>query len=255
MGALKLPLEQAVTKRLREEKLLSAPPALSLREGLGQAGFAASLGGLRSLVASITVLQTVDAFENVDWGKVDGLYRIATQLQPRYAPYWVQAAEHMAFDAASSYRFDQNRRYALSEELFENHVRRGIEIMREGLRFNPDSARLWTRLGDIYSQRSGRSVIPGDRHAPLTGDPANAAECYLKGSELGALPIYERLGAYELVKAGDSGSLERARVILMRHYQRGHKPFRVIKDLKIIEEKLQVPPAQRIQDQLPKPGR
>jgi hypothetical protein len=191
----------------------------------------------------------------VDWGKVDGLYRIATQLQPRYVPYWVQAAEHMAFDAASSYRFDEKRRYTVSEQLFENHVRRGIEIMREGLKFNPESARLWTRLGDIYSQRAGQSVIPGDRHALLTGDPANAAECYLKGSALGALPIYERLGAYELVKTGDKASLERAREILLRHYQRGYKPFRVIKDLKMIEERLQVPPAQRIPDLMPQAGR
>lgn len=251
LGAVKIPLESAATRSLRGSGLLNPPPDIGLRESLGQTGFAASLGGLRSLVASITVLQAVGAFEDVDWGRLDSLYTLATRLQPRYPAYWVQGAEHMAFDAASFYRFDQRRNYAISEELFETHVRRGIEILREGLRHNPDSARLWTRLGEIYSQRAGKPATPGDRLGPLTGDPANAADCYLRGREKGALLIYERLGAYELVKAGDPASLRRAYEIILRHYRLGQRTPRVIQELKRLEENLNVPAPDRIPDALP----
>ena len=255
LGVMKIPLESAATRSLRGSGLLEPPPDIGLRESLGQVGFAASLGGLRSLVASITVLQAVEAFEDVDWGRLDSLYTLATRLQPRYPAYWVQAAEHMAFDAASSYRFDQRRSYAISEELFEAHVRRGIEILREGLRHNPDSPRLWTRLGEIYSQRAGKPLRPGDRLGPLTGDPANAAECYLRGREKGGLLIYERLGAYELVKLGDPASLTRAYEIIFRHYRLGQRTPRVIQELKALEEKLNIPAPGRIPDSLPPAAR
>ena len=61
LGAVKLPVEEAATCHLREAKLLTKPISISLRESLGQASFAASLGGLRSLVASITYLRVKNA--------------------------------------------------------------------------------------------------------------------------------------------------------------------------------------------------
>ena len=97
-GIAKLPLEQRLSDDLHAKALLEEPVGIDMRENLGQMGFAASLGGLRSLVASITYLQAYSAFEDVDWGKVDSLMTITTRLQPREAIYWDDAAWHQAWN-------------------------------------------------------------------------------------------------------------------------------------------------------------
>ncbi|MEI6537295.1 MAG: hypothetical protein WCN98_18275, partial [Verrucomicrobiaceae bacterium] len=102
-GMAKLPLEQRLSDDLHAKSLLEDPVGVDMRESLGQMGFAASLGGLRSLVASITYLQAYSAFEDVDWGKVDSLMTMTTRLQPREPTYWDEASWHQAWNAASHY--------------------------------------------------------------------------------------------------------------------------------------------------------
>lgn len=228
LGAAKLPLEDRVTQALRRQDLLSPPLDLSLRESAGQMGFAASLGGLRSLVASITYLQAYVEFENVNWAKVDSLFQLTTRLQPRTTAYWDEASWHMAYNAATSYLLNKNMTNAVRGRLFQESVQRGIQILEEGLKFMPDNPRLWTRLGDIYSRR--------------TYEPLKAGECYLKGFQHGALPIYERLGAYEFAKTDDPAALRRALKILQNAYDRNVRTPGVMTNLKTVREKLNLPP-------------
>lgn len=228
LGAAKLPLEDRVTQALRQQDLLSQPLDLSLRESAGQMGFAAALGGLRSLVASITYLQAYVEFENVNWAKVDSLFQLTTRLQPHTTAYWDEASWHMAYNAATSYLLNKNMTNAVRGKLFQESVHRGIQILEEGLKFMPENPRLWTRLGDIYSRR--------------TYEPLKAGECYLKGFQYGALPVYERLGAYEFAKTENPAALQRALNILQNAYDKNIRTPGVMTNLKTVREKLKMPP-------------
>ena len=53
LGAIKLPLEDRVTRDLRAQRLLHEPVSASALESLGQSGLAAVLGRGRGLVAGI----------------------------------------------------------------------------------------------------------------------------------------------------------------------------------------------------------
>ena len=250
LGLAKLPLEEATTQHLRDRQLLSRPIDLSLRENLGQMGFAASLGGLRSLVASVTYLQAYSAFENVDWGKVDSLFQLTTRLQPGYAKYWEEAAWHMAYNAASNYLYHSNKPRAIRHQLTREHVQRGIDILDEGLRYSPKSGILWAKLGEIYARRGLNPLT--EQFEEL--DSQKAGDCYLAAAENGALQVYERLGAYELVKTHDVRSHRRAYEVLLKNYQAGKKTPALIHNVKLLEERLSIPAAQRIPEADSMPG-
>lgn len=250
LGLVKLPLEEAVTHSLRERKLLSTPVDLGMRENMGQMAFAASLGGLRSLVASITYLQAFSAFENVDWAKVDSLFQLTTRLQPGFAQYWEEASWHMAYNAASGYLYDQKIRPAIRRQLARDHVKRGMDILEEGLKYSPDEPKLWVALGAIYERRGLNPLT--DTFGEI--DPKKAGECYLRGYKNGALKVYERLGAYQLVKAGDEESLRTAFEVLKGNYKQGYRTPSLIHNIKQLEDRFQVPASERIPDPEPRPA-
>ncbi len=264
LGLVKLPLEQRLTHTLRSHDVLSPPTDLGLRENLGQMSFAASLGGLRSLVASVVYLQAFAAWEDVDWGKVDSLMSIATRLQPKFDAYWDDAANYMGYDAASYYRYDESRPTLYRNQLYRQHVQRGLEILQQGLRVLPDSSRLYIKLGEFYSAR----VEPPDHK--------QAGLAWLAAFKHGALPVYERRAAYELAQLdADRDALLTSYRILLRSYGRNRRieslrhliygdidvrkgTFRdplmipsVVSTLKQLEQKLQLPPWQWIPEKDP----
>ena len=236
VGVLKLPLEERVAAYEREVHLMEKPLSLDLREQLGQEAFAASLGGLRSLVASITYLQAYVAFENVDWGKVDSLMTLTTRLQPREETYWDEAAWHMAYNAASYEQNYSKDRPALRNIHFHDYALRGVAILEEGLHFLPKSYKFYSRLGEIYRDR--------------LGEPRKASEAFLKAYALGAKDFYERMGAYEMVKLSDRPSWEHAYQILMKHYRSGVPTASMLRDIPVLEQRLGIPPEKRIKPAL-----
>jgi len=236
-GVAKLPLEERFSEQLRAKGLLQSPVGMDMRESLGQMGFAASLGGLRSLVASITYLQAYAAFEDTDWGKVDSLMTVTTRLQPREVSYWDEAAWHQAYNAASSYLRNDKLRAALRSKLYRDHVERGVEILREGLRFLPNHPKLLAKLGMIHADRQQ--------------EHRKAAEAFLSAYRNGAGSFYERRAAYELVKLNEREADKRAYEILKRYYDQGMrmKGTTIMNDLPILEERLHIPPQQRVKAQ------
>lgn len=236
-GVAKLPLEERFSEELRAKGLLQSPVGTDLRESLGQMGFAASLGGLRSLVASITYLQAYSAFEDTDWGKVDSLMTVTTRLQPREASYWDEASWHQAYNAASSYMRNEKLRAALRSKLYRDHVERGVEILQEGLRFLPDHPKLLAKLGTIYADRQQ--------------EHRKAAEAFLSAYRNGANGFYERRAAYELAKLNERDTDRRAYDILRRHYDQGMrmKGTTIMTVLPLLEERLNIPPEQRAKAQ------
>lgn len=236
-GIAKLPFEERFTEELRAKGLLQTPVGMDARESLGQMGFAASLGGLRSLVASITYLQAYTAFEDTDWGKVDSLMTVTTRLQPREVTYWDEASWHQAYNAASSYQRDDSIRAALRSKLFRDHVERGVEILQEGLRYLPDHPKLLIKLGTIYADRQQQS--------------RKAAEAFLLACKHGANSFYERRAAYELFKLNEREADIRSYEILKRYYDQGMKKkgTTIMNILPVLEERLNIPLEQRVKAQ------
>lgn len=260
LGLLKVPLEQRAMTALRADAVLTPPVDMGLRENLGQMSFAASLGGLRSLIASVVYLQAFTAWEDVNWGKVDSLMGITTRLQPKFDLYWDEAANYMGLDAASYYRYDESRPALYRNQLYRQHVQRGIEILRQGLQVLPESDRLWVKLGMLYAER----VEPPDHKL--------AAMAWLQAVKHGALTVYERRAARELSLVDDDpAALKLSYQIMLKYYGRFYKterlsnllfgafdvrrgdfrtytvmPPTVVTVLKDLEQRLHLPPWQRI---------
>jgi hypothetical protein len=241
-GVAKLPIESRFTQQLLEAKLLSPPVDFGLRENLGQMGFAATLGGLRSLIDSITYLQAYHEWENINWGKVDQLFQVTIRLQPRFANYWDEASWHMAFNAASSYYSDEKLDPKLRLELATKHVERGIQIINDGLRVLPNESKLWVRLAEIHD----RIRVPGFR------DPARAGDAYVKAFETSKFALYARLAGYQYAESKDPLLWRKAYDLLLNAYRQKQRPPSVITNLKLLEERLNIPVMQRIPDAAPR---
>lgn len=240
LGAVKLPLEQRATHSLRELKLLSPPPDISLRDSLGQAGMAATLGGLRSLVASIMYLQAFNAWTRVDWASVDTYSTLSTLLLPRFTSYWKEHADHMSYDAASYYLNNKEVNAAVRGKLFNDYVARGIAVLQEGLKVMPDNGLLWLDLAEIYQRRAY--------------EPVKAAEAYLQVFRLTQNQRWARFAGYQYAETADPELWQKAYDLLKKSYDLGQKLPSVIVTLKKLETKLKLPEAQRIPEKvLPMP--
>lgn len=174
-GIIRMPLEHSLEKELRAKHFRDSQLDLSMREQIGQAGFVASLGGFRSLVASILYLEAHTEFEKYAWGKVERDYAIITGLQPRTFDYWDSAQWHMAFNAYGYYmraaanepnEWDALRMKTKDAPYYRD---RGREFLEEGLKFLPDNPEMYRLMGELYRQKYE--------------DPCTAADWYLKGSK------------------------------------------------------------------------
>jgi tetratricopeptide (TPR) repeat protein len=239
-GVAKGPMEDHLTVSLRSQGLQPPPPELGWQENFGQMVLA-MLGGLRSVVASITYMEAFTAaFDENDWGAADTLMTLTTRLQPGEPIYWDHASWFMAFNAASYYLRDKNLRFGIKHHLYREHVERGIQILEEGLRFNPGDPVLLSRLGEIYRDRNP--------------DPRLAAKYFLEAYEHNASSFYERAAAYQMVQLSDRASWEKAYEILKRYYdmdKRFQSMASILRDLPILEERLNIPVKDRIHP--PKP--
>lgn len=234
LGLVKLPVEEAATRHLRDARLLSPPLDMSVRESIGQMGFAASLGGLRSLVASITYLQAYEAWSNVDWARVDSYFQITTTLQPRYDKYWDEAAWHMAYNAATNYLGRSEINPAVRGKLFHDHIQRGVDILQHGLKILPNSARLWNTLAEVYERR----VV----------DPQKAADSYMEVLRISGNIRYKRLAAYQYAMTQDPAMWQKAYDLLKDSYDKNQRPPSLITTLKKLETQLNIPAEKRIPD-------
>ena len=232
IGVAKLPLEQRLSNELHEKQLLETPVELGMRESLGQVGLAASLGGLRSLVASVCYLQAYSAFEDVQWAKVDTLMTLVTQLQPREPNYWDNHSWHMAYNAAAYYQRTEKSE-VIRQQRYNQYVQRGVDILHEGLRYLPGSLKLLRTLGTTLADRQS--------------NPREAAEAFLSAYQLGKSDFDERRAAYQLAKLDDHPSQERAYQILSSYYDRGMQKqgTTIMVLLPQLEEKLDIAPEKR----------
>lgn len=233
-GVLKLPLEQRVTHDLRTMHLVDEPLHLGVKGNMGQMGLAAAFGGLRGLIATIFQLRAHVEFTRVNWAQVDKYYGFVTQLQPRNARYWEEASWHMAYNAASYYLYNKELKPGLRGTLFHDYVKRGMDILEEGLKLMPDNPRLWQKLGDLHWNRSKDFKASGD--------------AYLSSFQHGGLNFTERFAGFAYAQATDPDSWSKGYAILKKLYDEKKATPGLIEFLKMLEQNLHIPAAQRIPD-------
>jgi hypothetical protein len=150
-GAAKLPLEHHQTQSLRAEKALEPPLNLSLREELGQSFFLATLGGFRSLVATMVEIQAMSAWQENNYGVVDARYAVCNRLQPRDPRYWETRAWHAATNATTYYELRGDLEPTMMRLRIHAQVQKALGILHEAVAIIDDDWNLWQRLADYSS--------------------------------------------------------------------------------------------------------
>jgi hypothetical protein len=232
-GAARTPVEHAAEQEWRQLHLHAGNVDLSVRDQLGQMSFVAVLGGFRSLVASFLGLEAFVAWENVDWGKLESDYHLITTLQPRVAAYWDEFGWHLAYNASVYYAEDESLRLAIRDHLAQQYIEKGIAVLREGARNNPEDYLLLIRLGQVL--RSKRE------------DPCAAAEAFEAASTREGAPAYSRrFAAYEMSEC--PGREREAYARLAALYREGpqHHKRTLITKIVELEKSLNVPLADRV---------
>ena len=167
---------------LKEQGFRDWSPSMSAREQLTQASFVGSIGGFRSLIASIYDLRAHQAFRDKDWASVEKFRAVTTSLQPRFAKHWDIAAWDMAWNAYAYYRNksewteDVVESWQMKNILMPRYLQKGLDFAKQGAEWVPESYRLAMVVADIYSQKYD--------------DPELASEWYLKSSQADDAPPY-----------------------------------------------------------------
>ena len=235
-GAARAPLEHRLTETHRALHFRAVDFNLDLREQVGQLGFVAALSGFRSLVADAVFIQAHVAWERTEWGRVLFLFRQVTTLQPHVPLFWDMAAWHMAWNASAAAMNDQSQpRLALRVKAQREYFALGKDFLERGIKNNPDKPELDEAMARLCREKFN--------------DHASASEFYAKAAALpGAHSYDKRFSAYELsyCDGREREAYERLRAL----YDEGEKERlpTLIKRLKFLEEKIGIPPEQRIPD-------
>ena len=236
VGLVKLPVESDLARLHRQEHFRGVEFNLDLREKLGQLGFIAALSGFRGIVADALFIQAHSAWENTQWGRMLWLFRQVTALQPRVLMFWDVAAWHMAWNASVAAMNDTAQpRLALRVKAQREYFALGKDFLERGIKNNPDRPQLYEALARLYKEKYK--------------DPERASEFYAKAATLpDAAPFDRRFSAYELsyCVGREREAYERLRSL----YDEGEQQRlpTLIARLKFLEDKLNVPPDQRIPD-------
>ena len=232
-GVMKLPAEHAMALQRRQADA-GEIASLDLREKLGQLGFVAALSGFRAVLADFLFIQAHVAWEQTEWGRVLFLLRQVTTLQPHVPLFWDIAAWHMAWNASAAAMNDSSQpRMALRVKAQREYFALGKDFLERGIKNNPDKPQLYESLALLYREKYN--------------DHERASECYGKAAMLPGAHSYDRrFSAYELsyCEGREREAYERLRAL----YDEGEKERlpTLIKRLKSLEEKLRIPPPQRI---------
>lgn len=238
-GAARVPVERLLQREYREHKFREGLMLdQSMRERLGQLGFAASLGGFRSFLATIFELQAVTAWQEVDYDEVESSYNLVTQLQPRESSYWDSAAWHLGKNAVSYYlHFDLDRPLAERQRDAAAKSERAGRFYADGIRYNPEAYRLLAGYA--------RYLID------TKGDYAAGADLFLRAYEAtdGRFRQALRFAGYALAEV--PGRQREAYNLLLGVYRQGERQPRVVMTLKTLEDALDIPVDERIPDPIP----
>ncbi len=235
-GAAKLPAEHAISAAHRRLHVRTVAFDLGLRQQIGQLGFIAALSGFRSLVADALFIQAHVAWERTEWGRVLFLLRQVTTLQPRAILFWDMAAWHMAWNAGTAAMNDPAQpRLALRIKAQREYFQLGKDFLERGIKNNPNRPQLYEAMARLYR----------DKYC----DHERAAEFFGKAAGLPGAPSYaKRFAAYELSKCEGRQREAYERLSGLYAADDNERLPTLIRCLRDLEIKLDIPPEQRIPD-------
>lgn len=231
--------QQDLRQSFIAQKLLYPLPVQKGSDALSSQLAIFTLGGLRSLSAEILALDALVAWSKKDWQRVEQRYEQMTILAPRRINYWISAAAEMNSNAAGDPAWQRNLSKLEISSKKSYFIKRGEQFLLDGITHNPDSALLYTRLGDHYSDLN--------RHPNFT----KSVQAYKAAVQHGASALQERLIFYNLCRI--RGREEEAWKLGKKLFEsdRNHQVPSMSCLLFVLENKLQLPDAQRIpQEQL-----
>lgn len=176
-GALRMPLEEAMTRDFRRQGLLEEELDIDVKEKIGQNSMVVALAGLRTLVAAFTHLQATEKFTKTQWNEVEDLCETTVTLSPRTSYYWDIGGWHLGYNAASAMRSDSKLPKLRAEAEARRWVEKGRNFFERGARNNPHDWKLWAALGNLCSNNA---FFPDDKMA---------AEAYRKAVATGGAPM------------------------------------------------------------------
>jgi tetratricopeptide (TPR) repeat protein len=233
-GVIKLPAERALARERQQSHLSEVPLNLDLRERIGQLGFIAGLSGFRAMLADLLFIQAYTAWERTEWGRLLFLFQQVTTLQPHVPLFWDMAAWQMAWNASAAAISDPAQpRLALRVKAQREYFSIGKDFLERGIRNNPDKAELYESLARLYREKYGYHE--------------RASEYFAKAATLPDAHEYDRrFAAYELSYC--EGREPEAYQQLRALYDEGEKERlpTLVNRLKLLEKKLNIPPAQQI---------
>ena len=233
-GALKIPPERALALEKRQSHFVEPDFNLDLREKIGQLGFVAALSGFRAVLADFLFVKAHIAWERTEWGRVLFLFRQITSLQPHVPLFWDTAAWHMAWNASAAALNDPSQpRQMLRLKAQRDYVALGKDFLERGIKNNPRNPKLYESMAMLYRDKYN--------------DHARASEFFRKAADCpGASSYDKRFSAYELSYC--EGWEPQAYIQLRRLYDEGEQERlpTLIKRLKYLETKLNIPKEQRI---------
>jgi hypothetical protein len=233
-GALRLPVETRLSAEHRAAYFGTVKLNLALREKIGQMGFLAALSGFRTLVADLLWIQAHGSWERVEYGRMNLLLGTVTTLAPRNVNFWDMSSWHMAYNASVAAFEDRKQpKLALRLKAQREYFLLGKDYAERGIENNPDSYLLHQSLANIFKNKFN--------------DHCAAAAEYAKSAALPHAPTYEkRFAAYEMSYC--PGHDREAWQMLRKLYDMGPQERLPTLEtrLKAMEEKLQLPPEQRV---------
>lgn len=233
-GLARLPIESGLARERVANSVNSAQLGVSLRERVTQNEFIAALGGFRSLVADLLWVEAVTDWEKVEYGKMNLKFGTVTTLVPHNVMFWDMSAWHMAYNASVAVMEDkQEPKIALRKKRQREYFLLGKDYIEHGIANNPHAHDLYQMQAKIASEKLGDHLaasIAWDKAA--TCPHALGYEKRAAVFELAQVPGYEREAWQRLRALYDLGPQERLPTLE--------------KDLRELEEKLQLPQEQRI---------
>jgi hypothetical protein len=232
-GAARLPVEMQLERAQRSLYYHGATLNVRVWQQLSQLGFVAALSGFRAIVASVLNLEAHTAWQRVEWGRLKVIYDTMCALDPRNVQSWDMGAWHMAYNASvAAYEDPRQPREALRLKAQREYFQLGEDMLLRGIENNPDRALLFERLATIYRDKFK--------------DHEKAAHYYDEAAKRpDAMAYLHRFGPYELAKV--PGREQEAYKRLRDLYEKGeqeHLPT-LLRSLRELEEKLNIPSEQR----------
>ena len=234
-GLIRTPFEDNARKGLVDSGMLLPPPGPSAMDQLSQSALMGTLGGLRSLVATYLVLEAYEHFSNKDWEELRNTYNVVVALEPYDESHWVSATWHLGINATANMELDEKLPKFERDRRFKEYAFQGIEFAERGMEQLPESYAIPVQMAEIYREK--------------LEDNCATARVYKNAMDLPGAPGYLRR-FYGYFLANCPGSEQEAYDHLIGLYREGRHQHKatLIKEIKNLEKKLDIPWSLRISD-------